>query len=139
MFLDDGPILARKLEAKKRSDALVDLCQRACPAIAAQLGAFEKYCGPAHLYTSLTSPDTVRLTAGFSYALPNGVNMRFTATVGRRGDDLVLIDRRGSAPIPAPKPGCIASEFLEAITPQAEAAFEAIVLDEPWRLMHIFR
>lgn len=139
MLLDDGPILARKLEAKKQSDALVDLCQRACPAIAAQLRAFEKYCGPAHVYTTLISPDSVRLTAGLSYSMPNGVNLRFTATVGRRGDDLILIDRRGGAPIPVLEPGCVALEFLESITPLAEAAFEAIVLDEPWRLMHIFR
>jgi hypothetical protein len=139
MFLDDEPILARKLEAKKQSDALVDLCQRACPAIAAPLGAFEKYCGPVHVYTTLISPDSVRLTAGFSYNMPSGEKMRFTATVGRRRDDLVLIDRRGSAPIPVPEPGYVALAFLESITPQAEAAFEAIVLDEPWRLMRLLR
>jgi hypothetical protein len=71
--------------------------------------------------------------------MPSGEKMCFTATVGRRGDGHILIDRRGSAPIPVPEPGCVALAFLESIKPQAEAAFEAIVLDEPWRLMRLLR
>lgn len=138
MYLDDAPILARKLAVQKRSDALLDLCLRACPSIAEQFRPFEKYCGAVNVYASLVSPDSARLTAFFSYCSPDGTRLRFAATVRRRGDDLVLVDRRGSAPIAIQEPGCIALEFLDAIGPQAEAAFEAVVLGETWRLRQIF-
>lgn len=139
MLLDDRPILARKLAAQKQSDALLDLCQRACPGIAAQFAPFEKYCGAVNVFAALTSHDSAQITAGFSYRQPHGPRLAFTVTVRRRGDDLVLVDRRGSAPIAVPEPSCIALEFLDSVERQAEAAFEAVVLDEPWRLRQIFR
>jgi len=138
MYLDDAPILARKMAAQRRSDALRDLCLRACPAIAEQFQPFEKYCGPVDVSVTLTSHDSAQITAGFRYRQPHGPTLAFTATVRRRGDDLVLVDRRGSAPIAVPEPGCIALAFLDAVAAQAERAFEAIVLGEPWRLRHIF-
>lgn len=138
MYLDDAPILARKMAAQRRSDALMDLCFRACPAIAEQFQPFEKYCGPVDVSAALTSHDSAQITAGFHYRHPHGPRLAFTATVRRRGDDLVLVDRRGSAVIPVPEPGCIALTFLDAVAAQAERAFEAIVLEEPWRLRQIF-
>lgn len=138
MYLDDAPILARKMAAQRRSDALMDLCFRACPAIAEQFQPFEKYCGPVDVSVTLTSHESAQITAGFRYRQPHGPRLAFTATVRRHGDDLVLVDRRGSAPIAVPEPGCIALAFLDAVAAQAERAFEAIVLGEPWRLRHIF-
>ena len=138
MYLDDGPILARKMAAQKRSDALMDLCFRACPAIAEQFQPFEKYCGPVDVSVTLTSHDSAQITAGFRYRQPHGPRLAFTATVRRHGDDLVLVDRGGSAPIAVPEPSWIALAFLDAVAAQAERAFEAIVLGEPWRLRQIF-
>lgn len=138
MYLDDAPILARKMATQKQSEALHDLCLRACPAIAEQFQPFETYCGPVDVSVTLTSHDSAQITAGFRYRQPHGPRLAFTATVRRHGDDLVLVDRRGSAPIAVPEPVWIVLAFRDAVAAQAERAFEAIVLDEPWRLRHIF-
>lgn len=138
MYLNDEPLLARKMATQKQSEALHDLCLRACPAIAEKFRSFEKYCGTVDVSAVPAEQNSVQISVRFNYKWGYDNKLVFRATVRRHGDDLVLVDRRGGAPIAVPEPGCIALAFLDAVATPAERAFEAIVLEEPWRLRQIF-
>jgi hypothetical protein len=137
MKLDDKPLLELLAVREKRIASLGELGRRACVLINTELAPFEKYCGKAAF--AVQAGQKVAITASWQYRAPCGTTLALKATLERQRDGWMMIGKRLAVPVAALSPEAVSAAFVRVNEKTAEAAFEAIVLEEPWQLRHILQ
>lgn len=137
MKLDDAPILERKRQRERTIKNQLEMSIAAGPLVMEQFEPFEKYIGKPEwcvgtegLHLMLIYPAK---TAGGN-RICFSANLRFPVA-GRAAvsSSKLMVYLDGNSP------EGIAEAFVACLTTIAEEAFEAIVLDETWRLERILR
>jgi hypothetical protein len=137
MKLDDRPLL--ELLAQ-RSECFANLEQtvvRAVPLIEAEFAPFEKYCGKVAV--SFLSGSKTTITAAWRYRLPCGSRLSLSARLEHQAQGWMVIGKRLAVQVATLSPEAVSAAFVRVNEKTAEAAFEAIVLEEPWQLRHILQ
>lgn len=137
MKLDDRPLL--ELLAQ-RSECFANLEQtvvRAVPLIEAEFAPFEKYCGKVAV--SFLSGSKTTITAAWRYRLPCGSRLSLSARLEHQAQGWMVIGKRLAVQVATLSPEAVSAAFVRVNEMTAEAAFEAIVLEEPWQLRHILQ
>ena len=137
MKLDDKPLRSLLAERDERLASLEQVADRACALIAAELAPFEKYCGKVAI--AFTSGPKTRITAHWPYRAPCGTKLAFTACLEHHALGWIMVSGRRGTTVKLLSPEGIAAAFIQVIEKAAEAAFEAVVLGEGWRLRHILQ
>lgn len=118
------------------------MIERACVLIAAEFAPFEKYCGKVSVgyrFENATGT-TVAIGARWAYKAPDGTRLGFTARLREHPHGWEMWrDTHRHLTVPALRPENVAETFIRLHGRQAEAAFEAIVLEEPWQLRQILQ
>jgi hypothetical protein len=137
MKLDDKPLLAVLAERGERITSLERMADRACALIATDLEPFEKYCGK--VVVSFLSGSKTTITAAWRYRLPCGTKLSLSALLEHQMQGWMMIGKRLAVPVATLSPEAVSAAFVRVNEKTAEAAFEAIVLEEPWQLRHILQ
>jgi hypothetical protein len=137
MKLDDKPLLAVLAERAERITSLKQMADGACALIATELEPFEKYCGKVAV-TFLSGSKTT-ITAAWRYRLPCGTKLAIEAKLELHPQGWVMNGNQRSVNVWPLSREAVAEAFVTVNQTVAEAAFEAVVLGEGWRLRHILQ
>ncbi|MFM7654378.1 MAG: hypothetical protein ACKO56_03170 [Paracoccaceae bacterium] len=108
---------------------------RVVPLIEAEFAPFEKHCGKVAV--SLVSGSKTTITAAWRYRLPCGSKMAIKANLELHPQGWIMNGNQRSVNVWPLSPEAVTAAFVRVNEKTAEAAFEAIVLEEPWQLRHI--
>ena len=137
MKLDDRPLLDIFAQRSERIEELKQALAMAVPLIKMEFEPFEKYCGKTEVSYSV-SPIT-QLTVSWRWQAPDGTKLCFSATLRDRGKSWVMNGKQRSINLASVSEEALAKAFVELNVEKAEAAFEAVVLDEPWQIPTLLR
>ena len=140
MKLDDAAILERERSRSQLTSRGLSLVQKALPMIEREFAPFEKFCGVPQ--TELRVKDElVWFSIAFQSTLIRNQVIKFEASLEMHTDDwaemfFVPLDatREDYEMLPFTYPADVCRKFVISHAPRAEAAFEAIVLNDPLSL-----
>jgi len=140
MKLDDAAILERERSRSQLTSRGLSLVQKALPMIEREFAPFEKYCGvpQTELYVK---DDRVWFSIAFQSTLIPNQAIKFEASLEMHKDDWAMMfflplnaSREDDEILYDPYPEQVCRKFVISHAARAEAAFEAIVLNDPLSL-----
>ena len=141
MKLDAGPILARKAAGMQKFNDLRELCVAVGEKVLPQFEPFEDFCGkPTWKVAPKNSDFSFRLLLSFGYV--DACNRRLVFDADLLSPSVGLPKIVGLSKMVQLKRlsvDTVAQGFIDVHSANAELAFEAVVLKQPWRLARIFR
>ena len=137
MKLDDRPLLELLAQRSERFANLEQTVARAVPLIEAEFAPFEKYCGKVAV--TFVSGSKTTITAAWRYRLPCRSTMAIKANLELHPQGWIMNGNQRSVNVWPLSPEAVAAAFVQVNETVAEAAFEAVVLGEGWRLRHILQ
>lgn len=137
MKLDDRPLLELLAQRSERFANLEQAVARAVPLIETEFAPFENYCGKVAVTFASGSKTTI--TAAWRYRLPCGSKMAIKANLELHPQGWIMKGNQRSVNVLPLSPEAVAAAFVQVNETVAEAAFEAVVLGEGWRLRHFLQ
>lgn len=140
MKLDDAAILERESSRSYLTSCGLSLVQKALPMIEREFAPFEKYCGApqTELYVK---GDRVWFSIAFQTTLIPNQAIKFEASLEMGKEDWADLffvplnaTREDYEILHSPYPDYVCRKFVISHAARAEAAFEAIVLNDPLSL-----
>lgn len=137
MKLDEAPILERKRQRDELIRSQVEMSMAAGPLVLAEFRPFEQYIGKPEW---CVGTEGLTLMLRYPHKNAHGNRICFTASLQFpfNGKPNLQSHKRWVA-LTKNSPEGIANAFVDCLGPIAEEAFEAIVLEETWRLERIIR
>lgn len=141
MNLNAGPILARKAAENRHFNSALEMCEAAGELILPRFKPFERFCGPARWTVSpVRGNKDFDVVVSFGYAAGCGNKLKFSSRLSSPmlgGPTLTGMQK--AVRLKELSRDALAESFISLNAVIAEQAFEAVVLEEPWRLAQIFR
>ena len=137
MKLDDRPLLELLAQRSERFANLEQTVAHAVPLIEAEFAPFENYCGKVAV--TFVSGSKTTITAAWRSRLPCRSKMAIKANLELHPQGWIMNGNQRSVNVWPLSPEAVAEAFVTVNQTVAEAAFEAVVLGEGWRLRHILQ